>query len=303
LRCVSTNHNRIVRRHLFALVGEIQKVRCLFAKFLLLVFCMLVLIAVCHAEKGTLVIQVSDIHNQPVANVELAAKGSSESGITDRFGRARIKLDPQTKVNDWIILQITRSPAGKDLVFISPWDAHVQVPPFENETTNFLPLVMAERGDRALLENGKALTTIVARINKANSPKSKDPDPEQQRQLALATIAEAFGLAPDEVDKAIRAWGERANDPYEKGLAALYENNYPLASRELSQSLEMREKELAKAQAAAADAAFFLGQSKYEEGKYVDSVAAYRKALNLRPDDTSVMNHMAVVVQFAFSNR
>ena len=246
------------------------------------------------AEKGYVVIHVSDIHERPIAGVELATDGASESGITDRFGRARIKLSPQVKANDWLALQIVRSPAGKDLVFISPWDAHAQVPPYDNETVNFLPLVLADRGDKALLENGNALTAIAAQINKANSAKPKTPDPEQERRQALATIAKAFGLAPEEVDKAIRAWGERTSDPYEKGLAALYENNYPLASKELSESLEMREQELAKAQGAAADAAFFLGKSRYGEGKYHESVSAYRRALDLRHDDPTVMNNLGL---------
>jgi predicted nuclease of restriction endonuclease-like RecB superfamily len=45
---------------------------------------------------------------------------------------------------------------------------------------------------------------------------------EQQRKEALAEVARSFGLAPEEVDKAIRAWGQQTEDPYEKGLAALY---------------------------------------------------------------------------------
>jgi tetratricopeptide (TPR) repeat protein len=266
---------------------------------LCLALCILAFATACHAERGYLVIQVADIHNQPVAGIELATKGSSESGTTDRFGRTRIKLDSQIKVNDWVAMQIVRSPQGKDLVLISPWDAYAQVPPFDNETVNFLPLVVATRGDRALLENGKAVIAMAAQINKANSPKSKDVDPQQQRKEALQTIAKAFGLAPDDVDIAIRAWGERTSDPYEKGLTALYERNYPLASRELSQSLEMREKELAKVQAATADAAFFLGQSKFEEGKYRESVTAYLRALDLRPDDPPILNNLGLSLKEA----
>jgi len=138
-----------------------------FGKTLRLALCIFAFVRACHAERGYLVIQVADIHNQPVAGIELATKGSSESGTTDRFGRTRIKLDSQIKVNDWVAMQIVRSPKGKDLVLISPWDAHAQVPPFDNETVNLLPLVVATRGDRALLENGKAVIAMVAQINKA----------------------------------------------------------------------------------------------------------------------------------------
>jgi tetratricopeptide (TPR) repeat protein len=271
----------------------------LFRKSLRFVVGFVVFATACQAEKSYLVVQVADLHGQPITGLELATKGSSESGTTDRLGRTRIKLDSQIKVNDWVAMQIVRSPKGKDLVLISPWDAHAQVPPFDNETVNFLPLVVATRGDRRLLENGEALTAIAAQINKANSPKIKDPDPEQQRKEALATIAKVFDLAPDEVDKAIRAWGERAINPYEKGLAALYEKNYPLASKELSQSLEMLEKEVIKAQAAAADSAFFFAYSKYQEGKFRESVTPFKKALRFRPDDNVVMSYLAVSLQQA----
>jgi tetratricopeptide (TPR) repeat protein len=255
-------------------------------------FVTLLFAPICSAEKSYLVVQVSDIHDKPLVAVKLAVKGSSESGTSDPAGRARIKLDPQSKANDWIALLILESPKGKDLVFISPWDAHAQVPPFENESVNFLPLVLAERGDRALLENGTALTAIAAQINKANSPKSKESEPEQQRQEALATTAKGFGLTPDEVDKAIRAWGERTNDPYGKGLAALFERNYPQASQELRESLKVRENQLA-------DAEFFLGQSLYQEGKYRESAAIYRKALDLRPDDPDILNNLGLSLKEA----
>jgi len=270
-----------------------------FRKSLRLALCVIAFATTCQAEKPYLVIQVADIHNQPVAGIEIAAKGSSESGTTDRFGRARIKLDTQAMVNDWVVIQIVKSPAGKDLKLISPWDGHARVPPFENETSNFLPLFVATRGDPVMLENGKAITTFAAQINKATSPISKGPDSEERRREALEATAKTFGLAPGDVDKAIRAWGERATDLYEKGLADLYEKNYPLASRELSQSLEMREKELAKVQAATADAAFFLGQSKFEEGKYRESVTAYLRALDLRPDDPPILNNLGLSLKEA----
>jgi tetratricopeptide (TPR) repeat protein len=250
------------------------------------------------AEKGIMVVQVKDIQKKPVPGAEIAIEGSGEPGMTDRLGRARVKLDPQTKVNDWVFLQI-KPPAGRDLVLISPWDERTQIPPFDNESTNYVPLVVVARGDRALLGDPKALSALTAKINKANSPKSKGGDPEQERREALETIAKTFGLTPADVDKAIRAWGEKTEDPYEQGLAALYEKNYPLASQRLSQSFEARKKGLVKAQAATADAASFLGQSRYQEGKYQESVAAYREAQKLQPDNPVFLNNLALSLKEA----
>src|SRR5437588_7315246 len=144
---------------------------------------------VCCAEQGYLVVQVNDIQDHPIAGMEIAAKGASEPATTDRKGLARIKLDSQTKVNAWVMLQIIKSPASKDFVLVSPWDSRTQVPPFDDETTNFVSVVVADRGDRAILANRTALAAIVASINKANSPKSKEPDPEFQQREALQTIA------------------------------------------------------------------------------------------------------------------
>src|SRR6202040_1936395 len=88
------------------------------------------------------------------------------------------------------------------------------------------------------------------------------------------------------------SWGEKTTDPYEAGLAALYQRNYPAASAQLKESLQNREGKLAMDQKAVADAAFFLGESLYEEGKYKESAKAYQRCVELRPDDATVLNNL-----------
>ncbi len=56
-------------------------------------------------------------------------------------------------------------------------------------------------------------------------------------------------------------------------------------------------KRVGKGQAATADAAFFSGEAKYAEGRYRESATAYQKALNLKPDDSTVMNNLALSLQ------
>src|SRR5262245_14509967 len=128
-------------------------------KPLIVLIVFLVLAPACWAEKGILVVNVKDIHKNPVAGVMVALEVSAESGTSDAAGRSRIKLDPQTEVNDWIVLQM-KAPRGKVLVLISPWYQRTQVPPFQKESVNYGPLVVANRGDRELLENGTALVAI-----------------------------------------------------------------------------------------------------------------------------------------------
>jgi phenylpropionate dioxygenase-like ring-hydroxylating dioxygenase large terminal subunit len=218
------------------------------------------------AERGVLVVNVQDTQGSPMAGVEIGAKGDGGSAVTGKDGKARVPLAAGTKEKSHVDLQIIRP---KNLVFIEPWENPVQVPSFDNESANYVRVVLAERGHRKLLEDPDALRAMIQQINKANSVKSRDPGAEEaQRKQSLERVAASFELAPEEVDKAVRAWGEKAKDPYDQGMAALYEKNYRKASDDLAESLKKREENEAKAEEAVVDAAFFLGGALYEQGKY-----------------------------------
>jgi tetratricopeptide (TPR) repeat protein len=178
---------------------------------------------------------------------------------------------------------------------VSPWDYRAVVPPFENESENYVEVVVVQRGDRAALESGTVLVAAAEQINKANAPKmtSRQPPQEDTREH-LDAVARLYGLSPSDLDAAIRAWGEKTTDPYEAGLAALYQRNYPTASMRLGESLQRREAMLAMDQKAVADAASFLGQSLYAEGKYRESARAYQRLLQLRPNDPVVLCNLGV---------
>src|SRR5262249_17977601 len=123
-------------------------------------------------------------------------------------------------------------------------------------------------------------------------PKSEPASDEQRRHEALAEVSRSYGLRPEDLDKAIRVWGEKTEDPLEKGLAALYERRYPEASLQLQKLLTKREDELA-------GLAFYLGASLYGEGRYGESAAAYEKSANLRRDDSTVLNNWGLSLALA----
>jgi len=252
------------------------------------------------AESGFLVIHVRDVQERPIAGLEIGVKGDGGSATTGDDGKARIQLAKQTKENDWVSLQILHSPPGKDFMMVSPWDYGTFVPSFANESKNVVEIVVVQRGDRIALVSGAVLKSLTEQINKANAPKTADKQaPPEDPKANLAAVANQYGLAPDDLDQAIKAWGAKATDPYEAGLAALYERNYPKASAQLADSLQKREEKLASDQKAVADAAFFLGQSLFEEGKYRDSATAYRRCLQFRPDDGMVMNNLGLSLEDA----
>jgi len=251
------------------------------------------------AEQGILVLHIGDLRGYPIAGVRLrAGAGSSISSpreTADTFGAARIRLAANTKAGDVVMLEIVGVPKDKDLVIISPWNKWALVPPFEEEPKNFVPVVLVERGDRACLESTTCIRAAAAQINRSNAPKAAgEGNGDEQRKEALTAIAKIFGLKPEEIDRAVRAWGEKTEDPYDKGLAALYQKNYPDASRDLGISLENRKRVEAKAQSDVTDAASFLGQSLYEQGKYRQSAEALEQAASRRPDDSRILNNLGL---------
>ena len=119
------------RRHWFSLICAVCFCRCLSAGILWM-------------EAGILVVNVQDVRKHPVSGVQIGVEGDGGSAVTDDHGKARIRLAPQNKEKDWVSLQIVKSPLGKDLVMVSPWDSRTPIPSFENESENFVRIVVVD---------------------------------------------------------------------------------------------------------------------------------------------------------------
>ncbi len=61
----------------------------------------------------------------------------------------------------------------------------------------------------------------------------------------------------------------------------------------------MREEDLNKSRDRVADAAFYLGQSLYAQGKYRESAAAFEKTANVRTDDATILNNLGQSLSLA----
>ena len=280
---------------------------------LLIILSLCLACPIAWAETGFLVLHVKDVQRHPIIGLEIQEIGvdrEARSAATDQKGTARIRLAPQTTENSWVSLQIVKSPPSANLMMVSPWDYKERVPSFENEAKNFVEVVVVQRGERAALESGTVLKALASQINKANAPKSADKkaaplDPKAN----LEAVAKQYGYTSDELDKAIRGWGAKTTDLYEQAMAALYERNYDKATTDLQTSLKQREEKLASDQKAAADvpadlkqvadAAYFLGSSLYEQGKYKESAANLQRCLQIRPDDARVLNETALSLMYA----
>jgi tetratricopeptide (TPR) repeat protein len=229
------------------------------------------------AQHQVLTINVIDLKEQTRSGVTIKCKEGCAPTTSDPNGTAVLWL-MQENINSGIVeLQVVTRSKSVDWVLISPWDGKWPV------VKRSLTVVVARHGDRLILASGKAMEAITARVLKEVTPKLDRQISDEGRKLVLKQQAEAVGLKPEEVDQAIREWGKKATDPYQQGLAALYEKNFPKAEQLLTQSYQMRKN-------AFQDAAFFLGQALYEQGKYSEAVNKFQEVFVLKHDDPVVLN-------------
>lgn len=266
-------------------------------KLIFIVPLLVVLGSPVHGAQGVLTLHVRDTTDRPVPGVEIEAAGPGSTARTNKGGTARLELATGTKPADWVTLQL-RSGAEEDWVIISPWDRRVRVPPFEESERNVAPIVLGRREDRQLLESRDALTALAARILKEVRQREQQQGEigDEQRQLILEEQAAEFGLEPEEVDRAIRDWVERTDDPFQKGLGALYEQNYPEAELQLRKSLGSARQKRVEAEQEVVNSARYLGEALRKQGKHKEAVIAYQVALEMRPKDPELLNALGFLV-------
>ena len=247
------------------------------------------------AEDGILVLNVTNPSDDAISNVTLKCKGDAASGSSDRNGTARLRLPAGTRSGSSVVMQVLSG----DWALISPWDGRVIVPPFDNNSQNFVSVVVAKKGDKQMLASAKAVEAMASRVIKDVGSRLDKQLSEEERQLVLQQQAKDFGLTPEEVDQAIRQWSKKVTDPYQKGLAELYQRNYPKAADLLSDALDRRIKKLQDAQNEVADAADFLGQALFGKGQYRAAADTFKKALALKEGDGIILNSIAVSLRNA----
>src|ERR1043165_1482265 len=263
-------------------------------RFVFILISALSLCAITYAEDGILVIQVIYPNGKAIPGVMITATGDGSQAMTDDAGKARLKLAPGTHEGSDVTLSLVRLPEGKDLRFVSPWDGKVKVPSFANNSNNAVVVRVIEAGDRAWLEYGIVTKAFITRINEANVTQSPSMLTADERLKNLMAVAEDYKLTPAEVDSAIRAWGAKTNDPYEKGLFAFYVKNYSEAIRQFLVAVEEQKNKVKKTQEGLADRYASLGQAYYEDGSYREAANAFQEAALLRPDNSLILNELGL---------
>jgi tetratricopeptide (TPR) repeat protein len=112
-------------------------------------------------------------------------------------------------------------------------------------------------------------------------------DPGWSRFLAVQ--AKELGFSVEQVATAINQWIKSAEEPYQKGLAALHEGRFREASAYISESIPNPPRQFVERYVP-------LARAEYEQGQYPKAEAALRSVLSVHPHDPVLLNNLAVVL-------
>lgn len=157
----------------------------------------------------TLMLQVSDLHDRPLANVIVSAKANSAtSAPTDIAGKTRIELSEDIQPGQTVGLILVKAPF-KDLRFFSPWEGFAIVPMANQAIT----IVLGVLGDKAALMNPNVVSTMAEKIASETrtigelykDAAGRTGSRPSASKIALKAVSGQYDLDPVEVDQAIRA--------------------------------------------------------------------------------------------------
>lgn len=238
-----------------------------------LVLLSLMLSTAASAEQGILVVHVSDPLDRPVAGISIGTKGDGSMEITGDDGKARIRLAADTAVGTPVTLMLgpqDELEASEQWVFKSPENGRTSVPSFENESENFVPVVLIRR--RAMEEVAAIVEGLVA----SRTAELERRESEYRAQIeALTDAVQALAVQRGETD---------APPGIEEALDQLAKGETEAAERIFNEVLERESSEAATARREAAAAARHLGALAFLHDTQ-EALGYYRRAVELDPEN------------------
>ena len=220
------------------------------------------------AAAPQMVLVARDLEEHPLAGLRFAYEGF-ESHPTNRVGATELALPQDHRPGQQIkILLVPGSKSAKKWFLINP-----QINVASGSASAEVVLML--RGDFRKL----ASEVRDAPSAKANGTNNRT---EEDQHRALIAAAARYGLSAEQLDSAIRSFGE-TQDPKDKGIAAYLEGKYQKAVVFLSEAAHKKEGDLV-------ETLLYLGAAQEEQAQYESAVATFRKALALRGDDTALLS-------------
>jgi hypothetical protein len=214
-----------------------------------------------RAKRRTLSVNVIDIWREPVEGIVLSNQGDgSQSDPTDNSGSTHVSLPIGTQPNDPVFLQLVRGVEANEKWEIMTGD-RASVPPFDNKAHRFITVMLISRFDKQFLANRNYLNSLS--VNRLQSKSLNRAGTEEQKVAVTGQELKEYKL--DEAVQAARLLQSQENEL-------------------VRQKLEILKKTVS------------LAQSYFGESRFHESVAAYREALALHPNDPKILSEFATAL-------
>jgi len=223
------------------------------------------------------IVETADGKPVPHVEVRVINVGGTISSDSAEFD---IPLSSQLEPGDPIIFQV------KDWVIVDPYvgeSGRTYVPRNDVEP---IKIAVARKGDQSLLSNQQLIQQIVQGVTSRIVPK---PVLSAEFDHFLADQATELGFTVEQLESAITAWSKNVQEPYQKGLAALYVRQYRQAGAYIQQSISSSENNLVSKYIS-------LAAAENGQGHYPAAESALRKACALRGDNPLALRGLGQVL-------
>ena len=222
---------------------------------------------------------VETVDGKPLRHAEIRVVGVTTSLTTDS-GEFQITLPENFKPGTPIVIEIR-----KWIVF-DPYDGGSGRTYVHRDSSEPIKVLVAHRGDPALLTNGNVIQQIVSEVLSQTGNGNRRLVSED---TFLSQRAEELGFTVDQLKKAINTWAEKVESPYQRGLSALYQRRYLDADKLLGESINASQTDLVEK--------FLINALVANElGHYREAESLLKKAQTLDPANREVRLHLAGVL-------
>ena len=242
---------------------------------------LLVLAALPNAlfSDNKLFVTALDLEDRPLAGIRFSYQGVEGSPTTES-GTTEITLPPDLEDGQQIKLLVLRN--AQDWLLVNPMVNVGEV----------VELRMMPRADFRLLAGSTR-----AVIQKAKRTGTVELTAKERRRLVAEYAEETWGLSEEQLALAITSFGASARDPMDEGIAAYISGEYLKAEIRLREALTIAKEHHQEAEDDIVETARFLASVLYEEGRYKESIEAWREAIAVRQSDPSLLSGLGIALE------
>lgn len=245
------------------------------------------------AEPGVIHLHVSDMNNHPQKGLVFCLTGKSkDSKETDGAGKTIIRVPVDTPKGAFIEItfkgqMIYRGTKKHDWMIVRPPNGRTAAPPFDDAPSSVVDILVNEIGSSEFLTKPAGIMATGPKIIQQLHSGLDGKLNEQQRRKVLEEKAKEYGITVDQMDQAIRAWLNQANNPECKAIACMYNQDYAQAEKLLNAAGTQQLEQTGQIN-------LLLGHSQYEQGKYNLAIQNCTRAIEIDPNDVDAMNILSM---------